>query len=176
MHLIALEIVWRSFRMRRPTRKSRPRLWSAAFVPALMVASVAVAQDAVPGLIVLKPDEMKWQTQGAFVVPGLEQLNLIGDPAKPGPYTIRLRFPKGYRVPPHTHPDAREVTILSGIFATGYGERFEPANLKILPAGSFYTEPANAPHYIEIEQDVVLQVSGIGPSERRYFTPQGGAK
>jgi len=101
----------------------------------------------------------------------MEQLNLVGDPAKPGPYTLRLKFPKGFKIAPHTHPDFREVTILSGTFATGYGEKFNPADLKILPAGSFYTEPANVPHYIEIKEDVVLQVSGIGPSERRFVNP-----
>jgi len=43
--------------------------------------------------------------------------------------------------------------------------------LKILPAGSFYTEPANVPHYIEIKEDVVLQVRGMGPSQRRFANP-----
>jgi len=56
--------------------------------------------------------------------------------------------------------------IISGVYATGYGETFESANLKVLPAGSFYTEPANIPHYIEIK-DRVLQVSGTGPSKRQ---------
>jgi anti-sigma factor ChrR (cupin superfamily) len=111
---------------------------------------------------------MKWSAQGTYAQRGMEQLNLIGDPAKPGPYTLRLKFPKGYKIAPHTHPDAREVTILSGTFATGYGDKFDEAKLKVLPAGSFYTEPANVPHYIEIKEDVVLQVSGTGPSSRRF--------
>jgi hypothetical protein len=153
------EIIGGSFRMRSLTGEVRNRLLLAMF---------AVAQNGAPGAVALTPDEMKWQSQGALAAPGLEQANLVGDPARPGPYTIRLRFPKGYRIPPHTHPDAREVTILSGTFATGYGERFDPAGLKVLPAGSFYTEPANVPHYIEIKQDVVLQVSGTGPSGRKF--------
>jgi quercetin dioxygenase-like cupin family protein len=103
----------------------------------------------------------------------MEQLNLIGDPAKSGPYTIRLKFPKGYKVAPHTHPDAREVTIISGIFATGYGDKFDDSKLKVRRAGSFYTEPANLPHYIEIKEDVVLQVSGTGPSGRRFVDAPG---
>jgi quercetin dioxygenase-like cupin family protein len=82
---------------------------------------------------------------------------------------LRLRFPKGFKVAPHTHPDSREVTILSGTFATGYGEKFNAANLRILPAGSFYTEPANVPHYIEIMEDTVLQITGIGPSGRKFL-------
>jgi quercetin dioxygenase-like cupin family protein len=84
---------------------------------------------------------------------------------------LRLKFPKGLRIAPHTHPDSREVTILSGTFATGYGENFDAAKLKVLPAGSFYTEPANIPHYIEIDEDTVLQVSGMGPSRRQFVNP-----
>jgi hypothetical protein len=60
------------------------------------------------------------------------------------------------------------VTIISGTYATGYGDKFDEDKLKVLPAGSFYTEPANLPHFIEIKEDVVLQVSGKGPSGRQY--------
>ena len=135
----------------------------------LVLGGVALAQTAAPSAVALTPAEMKWQSQGGLAAPSVEQLNLVGDPAKPGPYTLRLKFPKGFRIAPHTHPDSREVTILSGTFATGYGEKFDAARLKILPAGSFYTEPANVPHYIEIEEEVVLQVSGTGPSGRKFI-------
>ena len=136
----------------------------------------AMAQTGTTSVMALTPAEMKWTSQGALAAPGLEQLNLIGDPAKPGPYTLRLKFPKGFRIAPHTHPDSREVTVLSGVFATGYGESFDSARLKILPAGSFYTEPANVPHYIEIEEDTVLQVSGTGPSGRKFVNPFDNSK
>ena len=146
----------------------------AVVVIAVGLTGTAVAQIAAPSVIALTPADMKWQSQGAYAAPGMEQVNLIGDPARPGPYTIRLKFPKGFRVEAHTHPDSREVTILSGIFATGYGEKFDSAGLKILPAGSLYTEPANVPHYIEIEEEVVLQVSGTGPSARMFVDrPEG---
>ena len=158
--------------MRSLMSEIRDWLRPAIFMSAMIAASAAaVAENVTPGVVALTPDEMKWRSQGVLAAPGLEQANLVGDPAKPGPYTIRIRFPKGYRIPAHTHPDAREVTILSGTYATGYGERFDPAGLKVLPAGSFYTEPANVPHYIEIKEDVVLQVSGTGPSGRKYVNP-----
>ena len=154
--------------------QARAHLKVAFLVIGVALGGTAVAQTAAPAAVALTPVEMKWQSQGAYAVPGMEQLNLVGDPAKPGPYTMRLKFPKGFRVAPHTHPDYREVTILSGTFATGYGEKFDPAGLKILPAGSFYTEPANVPHYIEIEEEVVLQVSGSGPSARKFVgRPEG---
>jgi len=136
----------------------------------------ATAQAGGTGAVALTPAEMQWAAQGGLAAPGMEQLNLVGDPAKPGPYTLRLKFPKGFRIGPHTHPDSREVTIVSGTFATGYGETFDAAKLKILPAGSFYTEPANVPHYIEIKEDVILQVSGMGPSGRRFVGSPDGSQ
>jgi quercetin dioxygenase-like cupin family protein len=122
------------------------------------------------------PSEMKWQAQGALAVGGIEQANLVGDPNKPGPYTIRLKFPAGYRLAPHTHPDYREVTILSGTWNTGYGDKFNATALKALPAGSFYTEPANIPHFVEVREPVVIQVSGTGPSGRAFVNPPANPK
>ena len=153
-------------------KHSRVSVWA---VVGVALNSAAVAQSA-QGVVAVTPVEMKWTSQGGLAAPGMEQLNLLGDPAKPGPYTLRLKFPKGFKIAPHTHPDSREVTILSGTFATGYGEKFDAANLKILPAGSFYTEPANIPHYIEIKEDAVLQVSGTGPSGRIFVNPPDSPK
>jgi len=145
--------------------------WSTRFclLAVGFTLSAAAAAQTAASVVALTPAEMKWTSQGAYARPGMEQTNLVGDPAKPGPYTMRLRFPKGYRVEAHTHPDSREVTIISGVFATGYGEKFDSEKLKVLPAGSFYTEPANFPHFIEIREETVLQVSGTGPSGRLYI-------
>jgi quercetin dioxygenase-like cupin family protein len=139
---------------------------SAAFL-----SFAATAFSAEPGVMALSPSEMKWSSQGGLALPGLEQTILIGDPSKPGPYTIRLKFPAGFKVAPHTHPDSREVTVLSGTWHTGYGEKAEASGLKELPAGSFYTEPANIAHYVEIREPTVIQVSGTGPSGRRFVGP-----
>jgi ChrR Cupin-like domain len=116
----------------------------------------------------LTPSEIKWQAQGGLALAGMEQANLVGNPSSPGPYTVRLKFPAGYKLAPHTHPDSREVTILSGTWYTGYGEKFDPAALKALPAGSFYTEPANVAHFVEVREPVEIQVRGTGPSARQF--------
>jgi quercetin dioxygenase-like cupin family protein len=160
-------------------QEAEPMNVSPAAKSAALAAFVctAAAQAQAPGVVAIAPAEMKWAPQGGQgVPPGLEQTFLVGDPAKPGPYTIRLKFPAGFKVGPHTHPDAREVTILSGTYRTGYGETFDPAGLKTLPAGSFYTEPANVPHYIEIQEDVIAQVSGMGPSGRKFVGQGEGRK
>jgi quercetin dioxygenase-like cupin family protein len=148
----------------------------ATFAAALLLSAAALGQTNDPQPVVLTPSEMSWIAQGPLAAPGMEQLNLVGNPSKPGPYTLRLKFPKGFRIAPHTHPDSREITILSGVFATGYAATFDHAKLKVLPAGSFYTEPANVPHFIEIEEDTILQVSGTGPSARKFVNPSDNPK
>src|SRR5882724_6096141 len=63
------------------------------------------------------------------------------------------------------HPSRhREVTILSGTWYTAYGTQFDETALKALPAGSFYTEPANVANFVEVREPVIIQVSGMGPS------------
>jgi hypothetical protein len=149
---------------------------SASLALGLMLGIPALAQVGQPHPVAMTPSEMSWVSQGPLAAPGMEQVNLVGDPLKPGPYTLRLKFPKGFKIAPHTHPDAREITIVSGVYATGYGETFDSAKLKVLPIGSFYTEPANLPHFIEIEEDTVLQVSGTGPSGRKFVNPSDNSK
>jgi len=122
------------------------------------------------------PAEMKWSAQGGLAMAGMEQVNLVGNPSEPGPYTLRLKFPAGYKLAPHVHPDNREVTILSGTWYTGYGSAFETAALKALPAGSFYTEPANVAHFVEVREPVTIQVSGMGPSGRMFVNPADSPK
>jgi quercetin dioxygenase-like cupin family protein len=129
------------------------------------------AQQSLPSAgMALTPSEMTW-THGNMALPGMEQLNLVGDPTKAGPYTVRLKFPAGYKLAAHTHPDSREVTILSGTWYMGYGEKADPEKLKAMTAGSFFTEPANVAHFIEIREPTVVQVSGNGPSGRKFVSP-----
>jgi quercetin dioxygenase-like cupin family protein len=145
----------------------------AVTLTAAPMGAAVIGQDRSVTPVALTAEEMNWNPQGSLALPGLEQVSLVGDPSKPGPYTIRLKFPAGYKVAPHTHPDPREVTILSGTWFTGYGEKADPSLLKALPAGSFYTEPANLPHFVEVRDAVVIQVSGIGPSGRAFVAGSG---
>jgi len=136
-----------------------------------LLSGAAMAQSTAPSVMARTPTEMKWEARGALARGGIEESNLVGDPSKPGPYTIRLKFPPGYKLPPHTHPDAREVTILSGTLYTAYWDGTKTTTLKELPVGSFYTEPSNIIHVVEAREPTMIQVSGIGPSGRRFVNP-----
>jgi len=56
---------------------------------------------------------------------------------KEGPFVIRLQFPDGYHVAPHTHPKTERVTVISGALYLATGEALDRDSAKKLPAGSF---------------------------------------
>jgi quercetin dioxygenase-like cupin family protein len=135
----------------------------------------ACAADELPeGALRITTDELIWKPGR---VPGHEIAALIGDSTKPGPYVERVKFPANSISQAHSHPEARAYTIISGTWYVGYGDKFDPAKLKALPAGSFYTEPANVNHFSQIKEDgVVVQITGGGPTATRFFDPAHAPK
>jgi quercetin dioxygenase-like cupin family protein len=97
---------------------------------------------------------------------------LTGDPTKPGLYTVRVRIAAHTQVKPHTHRDNRAVVVVSGTWRMAYGSKFDAGALKVLPPGSFDTEPAGQPHFAQTEDEaVVIWVSGYGPSDTKFVDP-----
>ena len=83
-----------------------------------------------------------------------------------------LRIPAHTRIAAHDHSDDRVATVVSGTWYIGYGDSFNGAVLKALPAGSFYTEPSNRSHFAETRgEPVIVQITGVGPSSTRYIDP-----
>ena len=104
---------------------------------------------------------------------GAEMAVLQGDPSVAGAiFTVRLRFPKGYVIPPHTHPTDEHVTVISGTFLVGLGDTFDrKALLPPLRSGGFITAPANVSHFATVKGRTVVQVHAIGPFEMTYVNP-----
>lgn len=101
---------------------------------------------------------------------GMSLATLAGDMARPGLYAVRIRMPSQLRVLPHVHPEDRMVVVLSGTLHVGFGERFEPERMRAMPPGSFFVEPARTPHFAWVRgEDVIVQVSGVGPSGTVYL-------
>lgn len=89
---------------------------------------------------------------------------LDGSTSAAAPYTIRVHMTKGGRILPHTHPDARVVTVVDGELCYGFATEFDADGCKLYPEGSYFVVPANAPHYGFGKSDAVYQESGVGPS------------
>ncbi|MDD5546771.1 MAG: cupin domain-containing protein [Candidatus Omnitrophica bacterium] len=116
----------------------------------------------------LVPGDIIWNTDPKLH--GLQTAVLAGDPSIAATYTQRIRIPANTILKPHSHPNkGRMVTVLSGTFFFGYGDKFDESKLKRLPPGSFFTEPGEMPHYaVAKEGDVVLQLNAIGPDDTKY--------
>jgi quercetin dioxygenase-like cupin family protein len=134
---------------------------------AAMAAAVAVhAQD---GAIQLLPDQIKMAALPPDVAPGAQFVTLVGPLDKQVHYTLRVHLTKGGMVTPHTHPDARYVTVLAGAVYAGMGNTVNEATSKRFPAGSFFVVPAGTVHYSWAKDDeTTYQESGIGPTSNNY--------
>jgi quercetin dioxygenase-like cupin family protein len=96
-----------------------------------------------------------------------------GDPGKAGDvFTVRLRFPNGYILPPHTHPADEYVTVLKGTFLAGMGEDFSTGALVAYKVDDFVKMPATMAHFASARGSTEVQVHGIGPFALTYVHPQ----
>src|SRR5688572_26715339 len=133
----------------------------------LAFANSAMAQDLMK---VVKGDGLKWVENPIFK--GVQMAVLIGDPTKADPLVYRLKFPPNYKVGPHTHPGFETVTVLSGSFGNGMGEKFDPSKGEVLPAGSIFALPGQHPHYVWTTTDeAVIQVQTTGPLAINFLDP-----
>jgi len=132
----------------------------------LAAGSTALAQP-----VALKPGEVKW-TDMKGAPAGWKQAILVGDPEKPGAYVERIKIPPNAKVPPHSHPDTENITVLAGTFGIGTGEKFDKSKATVFGVGSFYMLPANTAHYAWAgPKGVTLQVHGMGPSGMTMVQP-----
>jgi len=123
------------------------------------------------------PAEVKWPVPaaggvGSSGVAGTQTVILKGDPAKPGLYSMLLRVGPNTKIDAHAHPDDRVATVIAGTWYFGYGAKFDEKALKMLPPGSFYTEPPNTNHFAMTRgEGVTIQITGTGPSGTTYADP-----
>jgi hypothetical protein len=136
----------------------------------LLIASM-FAQHA-PNQTMFTPDQIQYGPVPAFLPDGAQLAVLEGDPtAATGDFTVRLKMPNGYRIPPHWHPNRENATVISGNFKVGMGDTFDESKMTTLGAGSFgYLDPSMH-HYVLASGEVVVQVHGMSPLQINYINP-----
>ena len=140
------------------------------FVAVVALAGSALAQDAMK-VTNVAPDALMWK-DNPNIPKGAQVAILVGDPMKPGEVVVqRVKFPANYQVPPHTHPYAETITVISGSVGLGMGEKFEKKG-DLAKAGSFYAQPAKHAHYIWTgDEGAIIQVQFTGPGGIDYINP-----
>jgi quercetin dioxygenase-like cupin family protein len=145
----------------------RSVVWSLVLAAATGPAALSAAE--MPGP--LQPDEIQWGAAPPVLPAGATMAVLAGNPAGTGLVTLRLKMPAGYRIPPHWHPTDEHVTVISGSFAIGMGDKLDMKQSKTLRAGGYGIAAANMHHFAWTKTGAVVQVNLMGPFQITYVDP-----
>lgn len=115
--------------------------------------------------------DLNWGPAPAVLPAGAKLAVLEGNPMQSGPYTMRLQMPAGYKIPPHHHHAREHVTVISGEFLVGMGDKLDESKMSSFSSGAFaYLEPT-VHHYAMAKGDTIIQLHGQGPWQIIYVNP-----
>ena len=129
------------------------------------------AQDSHAGAhTMLTSSELQW-TDAVGLPPGTKVAVIEGPMSEAVPFTVRIKFPAGTKVPPHWHPAIEHVTVISGVFKAGLGDKLDESKTRALPVGSIAIMQPKTTHFGMFDEETILQVHGFGPWQIDYINP-----
>jgi hypothetical protein len=143
-------------------------LFSVAAMLAAALVSPATAEDMHK---IAKPDTLQWGPSPRLPK-GAEVAVLHGNPGRAGQYIILAKFPDGYAVPAHWHTQSENVTVISGTFNVGMGDKLDRSKGEPLKAGGFFSSGPMMHHYAWTTGETMIQVTGMGPFDVTYVDPK----
>ncbi|MCL5779037.1 cupin domain-containing protein [Limibaculum sp. FT325] len=157
----------------KPNHHNRLALFPAAvgLVAVLSLSGPIGAHGAEIHHAVLAADELNFRPGPPTLPAGVEFAVLHGNPAEPGPFVLQLKFPAGYIIPPHMHPEDEHVTVISGSFGMGAGDVHDTSKAPLLAPGSFVRIPTGMAHFAWTEAETVVQINVMGPFGITYVNP-----
>ena len=148
-----------------------------AFAASLSMTPSASAQEKPVGAgeaakhTMFAPSDLPWGDAPPGVPAGAKMAVLYGDPSKAAPFAIRVKGADGYTLPPHWHPTDEQVTVISGAFYMGTGDKFEKPKAKAMTAGAFGSMPAKMHHFGWFKGYTEIEIHSMGPFEITYVNP-----
>jgi hypothetical protein len=112
--------------------------------------------------VMVSPADLKWADVPSLP-PGAKIAVIEGPPTEAVPFTFRLKFPADYKIPAHWHPAIEHVTVISGTFNIGMGDKLDPAQTKPLSTGGVAIMQPKTPHFGWTKEETIVQVHGVGP-------------
>jgi quercetin dioxygenase-like cupin family protein len=120
--------------------------------------------------VMVTPNDLKWADVPSLP-PGAKVAVIEGPLDQATPFTIRLQLPADYKIPAHWHPAIEHVTVLSGTFNLGMGDKLDPTKTKALSAGSMAIMQPKTNHFAWTKEETIVQVHGVGPWAVNYVDP-----
>jgi hypothetical protein len=165
----------------------RSMVLAVAVALAVALVSQGVAQDAgqkkaapaekkmgtkaSPAHAVMNPADIQWGDAPPIFGSGAKMAVLQGNPGKAGPYVVRLKVPDAFKVAAHWHPMTENLTVISGTFNLGMGDKLDEAKTTPMSAGAFASMPAKMHHFAWTKGETIVQVNGNGPFKLIYVDP-----
>jgi quercetin dioxygenase-like cupin family protein len=119
----------------------------------------------------VRPEDVDFEPFAAFP-PAARLAVVVGHPAEPGPYVVRVKLPADEKLMPHRHQEDRVYTVMSGVFYIGLGDEFDDGKLEAYPPGSVVVLPGGTSHFHWAKSgEYVTQVTAIGPISLEYLNP-----
>jgi quercetin dioxygenase-like cupin family protein len=119
---------------------------------------------------VVAPRDLTWADVPSLP-PGAKIAVIEGPPTEAVPFTFRLKLPANYKIPAHSHPAIEHVTVMSGTFNLGTGDKLDAGKTKPLSAGSVAIMQPNTNHFGWTKTETIVQVHGVGPWGITYVNP-----
>jgi anti-sigma factor ChrR (cupin superfamily) len=140
---------------------------SLLIVSACFGAPLAGAQT---GVIIATPNDFKWGDVASLPT-GAKIAVIEGKMNEEGPITARIKLPADYRIPAHWHPGVERVTVLSGTFNCGMGDKLDLQNTRALGPGSVVVMQPKMNHFVWTKDETVIQLNVTGPWGINYVNP-----
>lgn len=148
----------------------RSRALAGIAVPFVLCAAASAAAQSLPSTQVgsVRPEDIRFEPFAAFPQ-GAKIAKVVGNPAQQAPYVVRVKVGAGVKLMPHTHPEDRVYTVISGVFYIGFGKTFDAGKLQPFGPGSVIILPHDTPHFHwAMSGEYVTQVTGTGPLGIEY--------
>jgi quercetin dioxygenase-like cupin family protein len=111
------------------------------------------------------------RSQRNRATPGAKVAIIEGPPNEAVPFTFRVKLPADYKVPAHWHRALEHVTVLSGTYNFGTGDKLDKEKTKALPPGRTVIIQPKTNHFIWTGEETVIQVHGVDPQDLNYVDP-----
>lgn len=115
----------------------------------------------------VKSADLNWQDVASL--PKGAKITVIEGPQNERvPFTTRIKFPADYTIPAHWHPQIERVTVLSGTFYMGLGDKID---LMAAGPGDMMILQPKTNHFAWTKVETVVQFHGTGPTGITYVNP-----